>query len=193
MPVSTKSMSSRAASRAKTSASTEGAQASQEAEAASGLTSAESLASYDPASRSWKTSTSSPDAASTEFSGTWPRYGMTRSGRAFRLPKLALIMSGPASGSSRGPKIPTIRASEWKGCGPLGSKSHTHWLTHYYLSAIVTDSGKLSPTFAERMQGFPEGWTEGSSRAQRLKQVGNSIVPQIAEFIGLSILALRRR
>src|SRR5688572_21664101 len=56
--------------------------------------------------------------------------------------------------------LPTIRASEYKGCGPKGSKSHTHWIDHFYLSAIVTDSGKLNPMFAERMMGFPEGWTD---------------------------------
>jgi hypothetical protein len=56
--------------------------------------------------------------------------------------------------------LPTIRRSEYKGCGPKGSKSHTHWLQHFYLSAVVTDSGKLNPTFAERLMGMPDGWTE---------------------------------
>lgn len=59
--------------------------------------------------------------------------------------------------------LPTIRASEWKGCGPRGSKSHNHWISHFYLSAMVTDSGKLNPTFAERLMGFPESWTELSA------------------------------
>ena len=56
--------------------------------------------------------------------------------------------------------LPTVRASEYKGCGPRGSRSHTHWLNHFYLSAIVTDSGKLSPMFAERLMGMPQGWTD---------------------------------
>jgi len=56
--------------------------------------------------------------------------------------------------------LPTIRASEYKGCGPKGSKSHNHWIKRFYLSAIVTDSGKLNPTFAELMMGFPIGHTD---------------------------------
>jgi hypothetical protein len=30
----------------------------------------------------------------------------------------------------------------------------------FYLSAVVTDSGKLNPIFVERMLGYPEGWTD---------------------------------
>ncbi len=52
-----------------------------------------SFASFDPATSSWRTSRlSSParesdgtEAQSGEFSETWPKHGMTRSGRAYRL------------------------------------------------------------------------------------------------------------
>jgi hypothetical protein len=64
--------------------------------------------------------------------------------------------------------LPTLRASEWKGCGPRGSKSHTHWIERFYLSALVTDSGKLSPIFAERLMGFKTGWTALSVLATQL-------------------------
>lgn len=34
------------------------------------------------------------------------------------------------------------------------------------------------PTFVEWMMGLPEGWTEGLSRTQALRALGNAVVPQ---------------
>lgn len=39
---------------------------------------------------------------------------------------------------------------------------------------------RLSPAFVEWMMGFPIGWTEGMSRTQALKALGNAVVPQQA-------------
>ncbi len=36
------------------------------------------------------------------------------------------------------------------------------------------------PEFSEWMMGFPAGWTEGLPRTQRLKMLGNAVVPQQA-------------
>jgi hypothetical protein len=59
---------------------------------------------------------------------------------------------------------PTPRASEYKDCGPVGSKSHTHMDQRSYLCAKAKDSdrptGKLSPMWTEWLMGFPIGWTE---------------------------------
>ena len=59
---------------------------------------------------------------------------------------------------------PTPRASEYKDCGPVGSKSHTHMDRRSYLCAKAKDSdrptGKLSPMWTEWLMGFPIGWTE---------------------------------
>ena len=61
-------------------------------------------------------------------------------------------------------KWPTPRASEWKGTGPLGSKSHGHRLKKKYLDATVQEAeqitGQLNPTWVERLMGFPSGWTD---------------------------------
>ena len=46
------------------------------------------LASYDPATSSWRTSQLCLEGGLAEFSETWPRSGMMRSGTAYRLPPL---------------------------------------------------------------------------------------------------------
>lgn len=42
------------------------------------------------------------------------------------------------------------------------------------------------PEFVEWMMGFPGGWTEGVSRTQRLKMLGNAVQVQSAELVGLA-------
>ncbi len=50
----------------------------------------------------------------------------------------------------------------------------------------------LNPAFVEALQGFPEGWTQGT-RSERLKQLGNAVVPQCAEVVGHVLLGLAGR
>ena len=63
-----------------------------------GARSPDLLASYDPASSSWKTSQLCLDGALATFSGTWPRSGMMRSGTAYQLPPLVPLTVETASG-----------------------------------------------------------------------------------------------
>jgi len=57
--------------------------------------------------------------------------------------------------------LPTPRASEWKGTGPIGSKSHKHMLDKDYLCAVVQQEyptgqiSQLSHHFVCEMMGFP--------------------------------------
>lgn len=55
------------------------------------------------------------------------------------------------------------RTSEHKGCGPLGSNSHQHWLEKRYLHAEVQQTeqatGQLNPQWVDWLIGFPTGWT----------------------------------
>ena len=59
---------------------------------------------------------------------------------------------------------PTLCASQYRGSGPLGSKSHAHRLDRGYLDATVQHreqaSGKLNPTWTEVLMGYPVGYTE---------------------------------
>jgi hypothetical protein len=61
-------------------------------------------------------------------------------------------------------KWPTPRASEWKGCGPKGSKSQKYRLNKGYLDATVSEreaqtGGSLNPTWVEWLMAYPSEWT----------------------------------
>jgi hypothetical protein len=56
------------------------------------------LASYDPATSSWKTSQHCLVEGLQTFSETWPRSGMMRSGTAYQLPPLVPLTDATASG-----------------------------------------------------------------------------------------------
>lgn len=64
--------------------------------------------------------------------------------------------------------LPTPRAAEWKGTGPIGSASHSHRLSRGYLDATMQEatgtSGRLNPRFVEWMMGFPPDWTDPDSK-----------------------------
>ena len=53
-----------------------------------------------------------------------------------------------------------------------------------------TVDGRLSADFTEWHMGFPPGWTSMLSRNERLKALGNAVVPQCAEVIGRWALGL---
>ncbi len=67
-------------------------------EADSGASMPEPLASYDPATSSWRTSQLSLDGGLTEFSETWPRSGTMRNGKCFPPPMSERPTSGNDSG-----------------------------------------------------------------------------------------------
>jgi len=47
---------------------------------------------------------------------------------------------------------------------------------------------RLTPTECERLQGFPDGWTDGQSDTQRYKQLGNAVSVPVVEWIGRRIM-----
>ena len=99
LPMALPLMSSAAGFPAKTSAQPERAQGLPVSDPASGQRLPDWLASYDPATSSWKTSQLCLDGALEPYSETWPRSGMARSGIAYRLPPLVPLTAGTASGS----------------------------------------------------------------------------------------------
>lgn len=43
---------------------------------------------------------------------------------------------------------------------------------------------RLTPLECERLQGFPDGWTEGESDSTRYRMLGNAVCVPVAEWIG---------
>jgi hypothetical protein len=109
-----------------------------------GLTSADSLASYDHASRSWRTCQASLFGGLTEFLATWPMSGTTRNGIAYRRRPLAPRTYELASGF-----LPTPVASETKRTTPYSQGGQS-------LSYVL--GGRPSQALLEWMMGFPAGW-----------------------------------
>jgi len=52
-----------------------------------------------------------------------------------------------------------------------------HGLTDYRIR-------RLTPVECERLQGFPDGWTEGISDTQRYKCLGNAVTVNVIEYLG---------
>lgn len=102
-------MSSAVGSRARTSHSLESDLASKVSALVSGATMHASLASYDPASSSWRTSQACLVSGWAEFSDTFPRSGMMRSGTVYQLPPSAPLTDGIGSGL-----LPTPTTLDWK-------------------------------------------------------------------------------
>ena len=48
---------------------------------------------------------------------------------------------------------------------------------------IVNNIRRLTPTECERLQGFPDGWTEGLSDTQRYKTLGNAVTVNVIKAI----------
>lgn len=73
----------------------------------------------------------------------------------------------------------TPRTSDYKSCGPVGSKSHHHMTEKQYLCAQVKEedqpTGHLNPTWVEWLMGWPIGWTDSKRlETDRFQQWWNS-------------------
>jgi len=60
------------------------------------------------------------------------------------------------------------------------------WNSGYYLDKAKIR--RLTPTECERLQGFPDGWTEGVSDTQRYKTLGNAVTVNVIRDIALKLL-----
>ena len=49
---------------------------------------------------------------------------------------------------------------------------------------------RLIPTECERLQGFPDGWTDGQSDSHRYRQLGNAVAVPVVEWIARRIAAV---
>ncbi len=114
-------MSSAAVSPARTSASPVKGPVSRACDPAFGATTHDSLARYDHASLSWKTSQRCALGDWQEFSGSWPRSGTTRSGIAYPLPTLAPLIAETESGLLPTPTATSYGTNRGGAAGRVGS------------------------------------------------------------------------
>lgn len=173
-----KSISSSVASLARISASPAKERASRASGPDYGPNTPESFASYDHATRSWKTSRRSSAGASTAYLGTWPRSGMMRNGMCFRRQPLApltcvkglSLLPTPAAIEGQPVRQYLRREETWQSTGNLtarligmayGLKAREPRPPYRLIAA---------PSFVEWMMGVPIGWTDlgASETASRL-------------------------
>jgi hypothetical protein len=135
-PLSSPSMSSAEVSPARTSASPARAQESTEPARVFGPSTRVSLASFDPATSSWKTSQLSLLGDSGESLEIWTRSGMTRNGTAYQLRPLAPLTKEIVSGSWPTPRV----SAERTGRAALLAK---HWAAPSIAQVVELSMGIL--------------------------------------------------
>ena len=69
--------------------------------------------------------------------------------------------------------------------GALQGGAHSGGL-HSQMTGLQNEIGirRLTPLECERLQGFPDNWTEGISDTQRYKCLGNAVTTNVIEAIG---------
>jgi len=80
------------------------------------------------------------------------------------------------------------------GIGEEGAPSYTLDRAQY-ASVVVPPSvvRRLTPTECERLQGFPDGWTEGQADSHRYKQMGNAVAVPVVEWIMERLVACDKK
>lgn len=126
-------------------------------EAGSGEKSPAWLARYDRKSSSWKTSQLSLEGGSTEFSETWPRSGMMRSGTAYRLPTLVADTFGTEFGLWPTPNATAFKGGRQSPRRGVRNPERNNWQDW---CSLVLGQRYPVPETAEQVMGFPTGHTE---------------------------------
>jgi hypothetical protein len=142
----------------KTSVSQERAQVLTESEADYGRSSHESLAKYDPVSRSWKTHQCSLFGGLTEFSETFPRWGTMHNGALLeRMPSEHITI-----GNDCGCWLPTPTKSMKKGAAAsryFGSPKYRGFFTQEWIRVSESCGIYLHPDYIEALMGWPTQWS----------------------------------
>ena len=107
----------------------------------SGLSSQTEFDFFAPDSAISRMSKDTSASASEKSLESWNKLVIQRRGEYS-----ARLKSGRLTSASGSSSWPTIRASEYKDTGPIGSKSHDHMLGKGYLCAVVTQDAANWPT-----------------------------------------------
>jgi len=174
----------------------------------SGPSSLEFCASFDPRTSCWKTSQgclpSATEVPSEKFSEIWPRSGTMRGGIVSPLPTSARLNAASGSGSSPGWPTPTTtdvdanRGWSRKDETYPGGKTTTSSLVEaidrgLWPTAIASDWYPAPPGPTQYDWEPPRTTKEWRLRRQRLKALGNAVVPQCAQIAGEFVVELDRK
>ena len=69
------------------------------------------------------------------------------------------------------------------GKGPLVSDTSFSLRTSNFQTLFTSTVRRLTPTECERLQGFPDGWTEGQADTHRYRQLGNAVAVPVVDFL----------
>jgi len=95
-----------------------------------------------------------------------------------------------------GNQQPLVLADRTRTLAGLGRNLESPKLITNALSGVQKDNlilenlmiRRLTPVECERLQGFPDGWTEGLSDTQRYKCLGNAVSVPVITFLGRRIM-----
>jgi hypothetical protein len=160
--------------------------ASPDPRAAYGRSTPELLAKFDPATSSWRTSQLCLDGALSEFSETWPRSGLMRSGTAYLLPPLVRLTDETGSGSLPTPSATSYGTNHGGGMGRVGPVRPSLetmarkdlWPTP--TQAMAKDYGPLGSKAWQH--NFDRGRLDATAKAYGTKNAG-SLNPAWVEFL----------
>lgn len=94
-------------------------------------------------------------------------------------------------------KVEQVATMLWEAKGFDSCRISTDQNTTPTLSARMGTGGnntplvgvrRLTPIECERLQGFPDGWTDSQPDTQRYKQLGNAVSVPVAQWIGKRIM-----
>ena len=75
---------------------------------------------------------------------------------------------------------PTLTAYNMDSRSPQSEESQRIVQAVHETTSVIR---RLTPTECERLQGFPDGWTEGQTDGHRYKQMGNAVAVPVVEWI----------
>jgi site-specific DNA-cytosine methylase len=87
---------------------------------------------------------------------------------------------------------PTLDGTQAHSVGPVADpisaheqKTWTHEGSHNFRTHnLIGGVRRLTPLEAERLQGFPDGWTEGLADSHRYRMLGNAVATVVAQWLG---------
>jgi hypothetical protein len=175
---------------ARTSASPGGGRASTGHGRACGPSSPESFASYDPASRSWRTSQGCLFGGWIGFSGTWPSWGTMRNGACCRLPPLvpstfgrgSLLWPTPNAEGGTG-YMSGSKRDVWRPTLELAVRMAPDGLPPLIRKGLDSDVARLYPTPTSCHRNLAGGSNSRASAIRRGIYIAGALNPRFVEWL----------